>query len=204
MNAALATPEAFVCTVMVLVPLPKTPEAPLAGAVKTTLVPTIGLNKLSVTVTASGVVKAVLTAALCGVVPLLAVMAPGAPAALVRIKETVAEPAEAFTLYVPVLVLGIKVAAATPDELVWSVTVFVPLVKVPDVPVAGAVNTTVAPLIRLPPASVTVTVNGFAKAVPTTVVCGVVPAFAEMTAGGPTVLVKENEVERVPAMAVTL
>ena len=69
-----SAPEELVFPVIEAVLLLNLPEAPLTGAVKVTLTPEIGLPKLSVIVTASALVKAVLTTALCGVVPALAVM----------------------------------------------------------------------------------------------------------------------------------
>ena len=82
LNWAVATPVEPVCTVMVLVPLLNVPDAPLAGAVKTTLTPDTGLPLLSVTFTANGLGKAVLMAALCGVEFAYGLMATGTGAAL--------------------------------------------------------------------------------------------------------------------------
>ncbi len=96
-KGALAIPEEFVCTVMVLLVLLKRPEAPEAGAVKTTLAPETALPELSFTVTASGV-KAVLIVTDCGVVPAFVVMEPGAPAVLVREKDVESEPVTAVTV----------------------------------------------------------------------------------------------------------
>ncbi len=90
-------PEEFVCTVMVAVVLLKRPEAPVEGAVKTTLAPETALPELSFTVTASGL-KAVLMVTFCGVVPAFVVMEPGAPAALVREKDVESEPVTALTV----------------------------------------------------------------------------------------------------------
>src|SRR5664279_1349500 len=63
-NEAEATPFASVGTVMVAVLFEKTPLAPDAGAVNTTLTPLTGLLPASLTVTASALAKAVLIAAL--------------------------------------------------------------------------------------------------------------------------------------------
>jgi len=52
------------------------------------------------------------------------------------------------------------------------IAVFTPPANVPLAPLAGALNVTVTPLAGLPPI-VTVATNGFAKAVPTDVLCGV-------------------------------
>ena len=73
-NGADATPEAFVATVMVAVPLLKVPDAPEPGAVNITLTPDTGLLPASLTVTARALAKAVLTDADCGVVPVFAVI----------------------------------------------------------------------------------------------------------------------------------
>jgi hypothetical protein len=91
-NGAEATPDAFVATVMVAVVLLKAPLAPLPGAVNTTLTPDTGLLNESFTVTASAFVNAVLTVAVCGVVPAFAVIALAAPAAFVSEKFTVVSP----------------------------------------------------------------------------------------------------------------
>ncbi len=90
-------PEEFVCTVMVAVVLLKRPEAPVEGAVKTTLAPETALPELSFTVTASGV-KAVLMVTFCGVVPALVAMEPGVPALLVRENDVDSEPVTAVTV----------------------------------------------------------------------------------------------------------
>ena len=73
-NGAEATPATSVATVMVAAALENTPLAPAPGAVKMTLTPGTGLLAASLTVTASELAKAVETAALCGVVPALAVI----------------------------------------------------------------------------------------------------------------------------------
>jgi hypothetical protein len=72
-NAADATPEAFVATVIVAVLLLNVPDAPEPGAVNVTFTPDVGLPPV-VTVTAKAFAKAVLTVADCGVVPVLAVI----------------------------------------------------------------------------------------------------------------------------------
>ena len=62
-------------------------------------------------------------------------------------------------------------------ELAWplapvgTLMVLNELLKVPDAPVDGAVKLTAAPETRLPKASVTLTMSGFAKAVPTGADC---------------------------------
>src|SRR5450755_986185 len=85
-NGADAIPEALVATTMVVVLLLKSPEDPAAGAVNVTFTPGTGLLPMSRTVTASGLAKAVLMVALCGVVPALAVIDAGAPTVLVRLN----------------------------------------------------------------------------------------------------------------------
>ena len=62
-------PEAFVGTVIVVVLLLKTPEAPVPGAVNVTFTPERGLLPASFTVTANAFVNAVFIVADCGVVP---------------------------------------------------------------------------------------------------------------------------------------
>src|SRR3984893_13570400 len=68
-NGAAATPDAFVATTIVAVPLLNLPEAPAPGAVNVTFTPETGLLPASFTVTARALAKAVLMAADCGVVP---------------------------------------------------------------------------------------------------------------------------------------
>ena len=87
---------------------------------------------------------------------------------------------------------AVKAADATPEALVATVMVLVELLKVPDAPEPGAVNVTLTPDTGLLPASLMVTARAFAKAVPTLVDCGVVPAFAVMEAAAPVVLVREK------------
>ena len=80
---AVATPLLLVTAVAVAEPLNEA-LAPLAGAVKVTVTPFIGLLPASVTVACKAVAKAVFTAALCGV-PAVAVM-PAGDAVLFRVK----------------------------------------------------------------------------------------------------------------------
>ncbi len=89
MNGAEATPEALVATIMVAVLLLNFPEAPDPGAVKVTFTPDTGLLPASLIVTASAFVKALLTLALCEVVPEFAVIDDAGPAVLVSEKFTV-------------------------------------------------------------------------------------------------------------------
>jgi hypothetical protein len=86
-NAAeAATPLALLIAVVTLVPLSaNVPLAPVDGAVKVTVAPLIRFWPLSTTVTTSGAGNMALMGALCGV-PLVAVIATGAPAVLVRLK----------------------------------------------------------------------------------------------------------------------
>ena len=83
-KGADATPEALVATVIVAVALLNVPLAPEPGAVKVTFTPDCGLLLASFTVTASALVKAVLTVALCGVVPAFAIMVGPTVTTLVR------------------------------------------------------------------------------------------------------------------------
>jgi hypothetical protein len=84
---AVATPFAPVASVSVFVVLvANVPLAPVAGAANVTDAPLIGFESASNTVTATGVVNAVLTVVLCGVVPVTTVIVAGAPAKFVRLK----------------------------------------------------------------------------------------------------------------------
>ncbi len=88
-NGTAAMPEALVATVMVVVLVAKSPEAPDPGDVKVTLTPATGLLPASRTVTASGLANAVLIAVDCGVVPAFAVIVVALLAVLVNAKFTV-------------------------------------------------------------------------------------------------------------------
>ncbi len=94
-NGAEATPDALVATVIVVVLLLNTPDAPLPGAVNVTFTPATGLLPASLTVTASALAKAVLIVADCGVVPAFAVIEDAAPRRLVSEKFTVVSPVAA-------------------------------------------------------------------------------------------------------------
>jgi hypothetical protein len=160
------------------------PDGAVAGAVKVTATPLTGLPKLSVTVATSGLAKAVLITALCGV-PLVAASDAGGPAKFVRMKlaDDVAPGTVPPTSAEPATVFAVKTdEVATPLESVVSVSVEVPVVaKVPLAPDNGAENVTVAPLTGFEPA-ITVTCR-FAYAVPTTALCGV-PAVAVIVVSG--------------------
>jgi len=172
--------------------------------VNVTLTPDTGLLPASLIVTANAFVKAVLIAALCGVVPALAVIVEEAPTVFVKEKLADRAPAIAVTVYGPPTALfAVNGADATPDALVATVMVAVLLLKVPDAPAPGAVNVTFTPDTGLFPASFTVTASAFAKTVLIATLCGVVPAFAVIADGAPTVFVNEKLTERAPATAVT-
>ena len=94
-NGADAIPEALVATVIVVVLLLKTPDAPLPGAVNVTLTPGTGLFPASFTVTARAFANEVLIKALWGVVPALTVIADAEPAVFVSEKVTLVRPVEA-------------------------------------------------------------------------------------------------------------
>lgn len=79
-KAAVATPDALVGKVIVLVPLLNVPDTPLDGAVKTTFVPGMPLPDSVVKVTASAMAKGEFSLADCGVLPAFAVNAAGAVA----------------------------------------------------------------------------------------------------------------------------
>ena len=189
---AVATPLEFVVAVMVAVLLLKVPLAPVPGAANVTLTPETGLFDASFTVTASEFANAVPTGAVCGVVPALAVIELGAPAALVRLKFCVVRPAEAAdTLYgPPAMLLAVNGAEATPLEFVDTVMVAVLLLNLPLAPEPGAVNVTLTPDTGLLDASSTVTASAFPNAVPTVAVCGVVPALAVIELAAPAVLLR--------------
>ncbi|HEV1996288.1 MAG TPA: hypothetical protein VGR03_18280, partial [Candidatus Acidoferrum sp.] len=86
-----------------------------------------------------------------------------------------------------------------------TVIVAVPLLNTPDDPDPGAVNVTFTPETGLLPASFTVTASALAKAVLIIADCGVVPAFAVIVEGAPTVFVSEKfTVVRPVAAAVTV
>src|SRR5271169_6983025 len=181
-------PDAFVATVIVAVALLNLPDAPDPGAVNVTFTPLTGLFPASFTVTASALAKAVLIVADCGVVPAFAVIVEAAPAVFVSEKFTVVRPAEAaVTVYgPPAVAFAVNGADATPDAFVATMIVAVALLNLPDAPEPGAVNVTFTPETGLLPASFTVTARAFAKAVLIVALCGVVPAFAVIVAGGPT------------------
>jgi hypothetical protein len=205
-NGAIATPDAFVATVMVAVLLLNTPEAPAPGAVNVTFTPETGLLPASFTVTAKAFANAVLIVADCGVVPAFAVIVAGAPAVFVSEKFTVVNPvATAVTVYgPPAVAFAVNDADAIPDAFVAIVIVPVLLLKTPEAPEPGAVKVTFTPLTGLLPASFTVTAKAFANGVLIVADCGVVPAFAVMLVGVPTVFVSEKfTVVRPVAAAVT-
>jgi hypothetical protein len=193
-NGAAATPDAFVATAIVAVLLLNTPEAPAPGAVNVTFTPETGLLPASFTVTASAFAKAVLIVADCGVVPAFAVIVVGGAAVFVSEKFTVVRPlAAAVTVYgPPVVAFAVNSADATPNPFVATVIVAVLLLNTPDAPDPGAVNVTFTPETGLLPASFTVTASALAKAVLIAADCGVVPAFAVIVEGAPTVLVNEK------------
>jgi hypothetical protein len=193
-NGAEATPDEFVATVIVAVLLPKTPDAPDPGAVNVTFTPETGLLPASFTVTAKAFGKAVLIFVVWGVVPVFAVIEPGAPTMLVSKKLTAVKPvAEAVTLYgPPAVAFAVNDAEATPDAFVATEIVEVMLLNTPDAPDPGAVNVTFTPGTALPPASFTVTARAFANAVLTVADCGVVPAFAVIVEAAPGLFVSEK------------
>jgi hypothetical protein len=112
----------------------------------------------------------------------------------VRAKLTELSPAaEAVTLYgPPAVAFAVNGAEATPDAFVATEIVEVLLLNTPDAPDPGAVNVTFTPGTALPPASFTVTASAVGNAVLTVIDCGVVPTFAVIEPGAPTVLVSEK------------
>jgi hypothetical protein len=110
--------------------------------------------------------NAVLIVALCPL-PVDTATVAADPAVLVRLNVVgVAGLQEADTVYVPALLLAVKVdAVATPVAIVAAVVVTVLLANRPLAPVDGAVNVTVAPWMATPPASFTVAARAVPKAV---------------------------------------
>src|SRR5450755_120601 len=103
------------------------------------------------------------------------------------------------------MLLAVNGADAIPEALVATTMVVVLLLKSPEAPAADAVKVTFTPGTGLLPTSRTVTASGLANAVLMVALCGVVPAFAVIVAGAPTVLVSEKlTVVRPVAAAVTL
>jgi hypothetical protein len=192
-KGADATPDAFVATTIVVVLLLNTPDAPEPGAVNVTFAPGTGLLPASFTVTTKGPANAVLIVALCGV-PLVTVMLAGAAVVLVSEKFTVVRPvAAAVTVYGPPAVpFAVNGADATPDAFVTTTIVAVLLLNTPDAPDPGAVNVTFTPGTGLLPTSFAVTASALAKDVLIAPDCGVVPAFAVIVVGAPTVFVREK------------
>jgi hypothetical protein len=202
-NGADATPDAFVATVLVVVLLLNTPDAPDPGAVNVTFTPLTGLLPASFTVTAKGFAKAVLIVADCGVVPAFAVIVVAVPAVFVSEKFTVASPVAAtVTEYgPPAVAFAVNGADATPEAFVATTIVAVLLLNTPDAPDPGAVNVTFTPGTGLLPASFTVTASALAKAVLMATDCGVVPAFAVIDPAAPVRLVSEKFTVVSPAEA---
>ena len=194
----------MVGTVIVVALLLNMPDAPLPGAVNVTFTPGTALLPASLIVTASALAKAVLTVEVCGVVPAFAVIVDGAPTVFVSRKLVESPPAAAVTVYAPPTMPFAEIGAiAMPDALVATVIVAVLFVNMPDAPLAGDVNVTFIPGRGLLPASFTVTARAFAKAVLTVALCGVVPAFAVIADGAPTVFVSEKFAESALEAAVT-
>ena len=96
-KGAEAIPDAFVCTMIVVLALPNRPEGPEPGAVNVTFTPGTRLLLASRTVTVGALAKAVLVAVLCGVVPALAVIDAAGPGLFVNEKFTDVRPADDAT-----------------------------------------------------------------------------------------------------------
>jgi hypothetical protein len=161
----VATPEALVIATAVLAPPANVPLAPPDGAVKVTVTPPNTLFPLSRTVAISGDANAAPRAADCGV-PLVAMIEAGAPGVFVIEKTAsgVTPETEALTEYVPTVLFAVNSAdVATPELFVTAV--FTPALKMPEAPVAGAVNVTVIPGSGAPNVSFTRTLSGNVNAV---------------------------------------
>ena len=123
-NGADAIPEAFVGTTIVAVLLLNAPVAPVAGAVNVTFTPETGLPPASFTVTAKGLVKAVLIFADCGVEPAFGVIVAGAPVIFVSEKFAGVHTPDtvAATMYPPSVPFAVNtVDVATPLPFVTAV-----------------------------------------------------------------------------------
>jgi hypothetical protein len=185
-------PLALVVSISVVFPFANVPLACVAGALNVTTTALTGFEPLSSTVATSGAANAVLIGALCGV-PLVAVIAAGAPAMFVRSKLAgVDTPATlAVTVSAPDVPFAVNAAeVATPLALVIAVvTLVVVSANMPLANDAGAVNVTIAPLTGFWPLSTTVATSGTANAALIAALCGV-PLVAAIAAGAPVVFVR--------------
>ena len=140
-----------------LVPvLRNVPVAPVVGTLKMTFTPTAGAPALLVNTTdiVGYAVPAAVTNRVVAVVSGLGDMV-GTPVGVfvnANAPDVMAPGVVAVRAYDPVMPLAVNVGAvATPNVLVMAVAVLVPVVaNVPEAPLAGAVNVTVAPLTRFP------------------------------------------------------
>jgi len=137
-TAEVATPLVFV--VAVFNPPAKVPLAPLPGAVNVTTTPLTRLFAASRTVACSGIAKAVLTVALCGV-PAVGVILAGGPVT-VKFTPLLASPptvTTTFPVVAPVGTVTTMVVAfqvlAVPADVPLNVTVFAPCALPKFVPV---------------------------------------------------------------------
>ena len=123
------------------------------------------------------------TAALCND-PFCALIVIAGAALFVKLKcaEADAPEAVADTVKVPAVVLAVNFEeVAKPLEFVVSVSVIVPLAKVPPAPEDGAVKVTATPPVGTPPRVATAT-KDCANAVDTTALCRD-PLLADTTSG---------------------
>ena len=185
-------------------PPAKVTVGPVAGAANVTLAPETGFPAESVTIATRGWANAVFTFVLWPL-PLPTVIFAAWPIVFVSVKlAEVAEPEEATTVYDgPACVFAVIAPdVATPDAFV--VAVLRPPANVALGPVwAGAVNVTTALGTTLPPASVTVTTRGLAKAVETDALCPL-PLVTAIFAAGPGLFVNPKFAVAVPLDATTL
>jgi hypothetical protein len=90
------------------------------------------------------------------------------------------------------MVLAVNVVAvARPLELVVALVLFVPLAKLPDAPLEGAVKVIVTPATGLPEESVALATSALEKALPTVADCAE-PETAVTVAAEAAVLVRLN------------
>jgi hypothetical protein len=185
----VAMPLETVVSMSVVVPFAKVPLAPDDGAVKVTvtpLVPVVPVRTVAWRLAPNGA----LTVVVCGVPPVALIVGP-LVALLVRLKLAVPDAPEAVavTEYEPAVAFAVNAAeVAMPFEPVVSVSVVVPLAKVPLAPDDGAVKVTVTPLVPELPV-VTVACNAVTNCVLMVVLWGV-PAVAAIDSTGGGVVVE--------------
>ena len=189
---AVAMPAGLVTTVAVRLLPGNVPPGPDNGAVKVTVTPPAAFPDESVTIAARGTGYCLVTCALWGDPPAVAIWA-ATPTVLVRENVAAAAPAgrEATTVYEPATVFAVNMPeVATPLLSVVAVDPFT--VKIPLAPDSGADHVTGTPFTGLPAASRTRVPNFVGNAVPVRVLCGV-PAVAAIVVAVPATTVRIPE-----------